>query len=165
MKNLYKASQKENEICLYKDFPWKVFLLTMLADVVQMHRAISVRPQPPFGPIKPGTLPIPNWLIPEGNSDFIPFQPLPVSRLDVPHSPHPILSTGVASVPSPQLPTYEALQSGVALVHQGTTPSHTEGESVPEFERLTVVEYVALAVVGRSATWRLISELGATLYR
>lgn len=66
---------------------------------------------------------------------------------------------------SPQLPADEALERRVALVHERASSTATECQRLPQVQRLSVVEDVTLAVVCRSAAWRLISELRTPLYR
>lgn len=68
-------------------------------------------------------------------------------------------------MPSPQLPRDESLQGGIALVDEGAVASSAEVHSLPEYHRVAIVKYVALAVVGRGRSWRLISELGTPLDR
>lgn len=136
-----------------------------MTNVIQMHIAIGIGPKPSFSPVIPRAVPMPNRKIPERNCHFFSSQPLPPSYLLIPHSSHPILSTGIAPVPPPQLPTDESLQRRVALVHQSTTPISTESQSISKFHRLPIVEYVAFAVVGSGTAGRLISELRTPFYR
>jgi hypothetical protein len=65
-------------------------------------------------------------------------------------------------VSAPQFPTYEALESGVALVDEGAASALAQSQSVAERLRLPVVENVALAVVGGRAAGRLVAELGTS---
>jgi hypothetical protein len=51
-------------------------------------------------------------------------------------------------VPPPQLPGYEALEGGVALVDEGPVAGPTEAQGLAERLGLPIVEDVALAVVG-----------------
>lgn len=70
---------------------------------------------------------------------------------------------GYKPVASPEFPGYEALEGGVALVDQGATSGATEAQGALEALGLSVVEDVALAVVGRGGTWWLVAELRASL--
>lgn len=63
---------------------------------------------------------------------------------------------------TPQFPADESLQRGIALADQSTAAGATEGQSIEEVQRLTVVEDVALAIVGGQGAWRLIPECGTT---
>lgn len=105
----------------------------MLTDIIQMHVAIRIGPKPPFGPVKSSAVSVSHRKIPKGHRHFLASEPLPAACVLVPHRPHPILAARVASMPSPQFPTYESLQRGVAFVHQSPAPAPAEGESVPEF--------------------------------
>lgn len=138
----------------------------MLADVVEMHPTIRVRPEPSLRPVVPGTIPAPNRQIPKRNGQLFPVQPLPpprTLRTLLPNRPHPVLPASVAPMPPPQLPTNEPLQGRIALVDQGSAPGPAESERFPELGRLPVVEDVALAVVSGGASWRLIAELWTAL--
>lgn len=130
-----------------------------------MHIAIGIGPKPSFSPVISRAVSMPNGKIPKRNSNFFSSQPLPSSYLLIPHSAHPVLSTGIAPVPPPQLPTDEPLQGGVAFVHQSTTAIPAESQRIPELQRLPVVEYVAFAVVCGRAAWWLISELWTAFNR
>lgn len=68
-------------------------------------------------------------------------------------------------MPSPEFPRDESLERWIALVDEGSTSRATERKRVPEGHRLTVVEYIALAVVGRRRAGWLISELRTPLDR
>lgn len=63
---------------------------------------------------------------------------------------------------TPQFPADESLQRGIALADQSTAAGATEGQSIEEVQRLTIVEDVALAIVGGQGAWRLIPECGTT---
>lgn len=140
-------------------------ILTMLTNVIQMHIAVGIRPKPSFSPIISCTVSMPNWKIPERNCYFFSSKPLPSSYLLIPYSSHPILSTGIAPVPPPQFPTNEALQGRVAFVYQSTTPISAESQRISEFHRLSVVKYVAFAIVCCRTAGRLIPELWTSFYR
>lgn len=64
----------------------------------------------------------------------------------------------------PELPRDETLQSGIALVHKSAASTVAEGQRVPEYQ-LAIVEYVALSVVGRRRSWRLVPGHRAPLDR
>lgn len=66
-------------------------------------------------------------------------------------------------VSSPQLPGYEALEGGVALVDEGAAPGPAEAQGALEALGLPIVEDVALAVVGGGRARGLVPELRAPL--
>lgn len=68
-------------------------------------------------------------------------------------------------VSPPQLPRDESLQCGIALVHESATSRATERQSLPEYQRLAVVEYVALAIVRCGRSGRLVPKLRTPLDR
>jgi len=52
-------------------------------------------------------------------------------------------------VSSPQFPRNESLQSWIALIYESAISRAAEGQSFPEYQRMTIVKYIALAVVSR----------------
>lgn len=62
-------------------------------------------------------------------------------------------------VTTPQLPTDEALEGWITFVHESASSAATEIERVSEVQRLSVVEYVTLAIISCRASGRLVSEL------
>lgn len=52
-------------------------------------------------------------------------------------------------VSSPQLPRNEPLQRRVTLVHEAAASRPTERQGFSEYQRLTIVKYIAFAIVGR----------------
>ena len=63
----------------------------------------------------------------------------------------------------PQFPRNKPLQRWIAFVHQGTTSRTTEGQRLPEYQRLPIIEYVTFPIVGRCRAWWLISKLRTSL--
>jgi hypothetical protein len=66
-------------------------------------------------------------------------------------------------MPTPHLPTQEALKGGIAVIHKGSSTTGTELTGLFKPKGLLTVEDVAFTVVGRSAAWGLVSKLWAAL--
>ena len=138
----------------------------VLADVVQVELAARVRPQPAFGPVKPGAVLVAARQVPEGDGDRLAVDPLPVlGVLDVPPGAQPVLTVGVSAVSPPQLPGEEPLEGGVGLVHQGAAALVAETLRLPEVPGLVVVEDVALPVVSGRTTRPLVPKVWLIYFR
>lgn len=131
----------------------------MLANIIQWNIAVRVAPQPSFRPVVSRAILIATRQIPERHSHLLtvhPFPHVPFPRIT--HCAHPVLRRRIASVPAPQFPANESLKRWIRFINQRTTASPTERQSIAEVQWLSIVEYVAFAVVRRRGTWRLVAE-------